>query len=129
MRRFKNFKGSDARCPSIHFLFYANTTKYDIGANLICRSKCKCTQHFNQGCRRKEGRERWGGGAEPLLNLRRGPVPHPLLINDRFFSGSLTIFPLASFINGKNLKAIQACILTFQRVIANIERNNLFNGY
>ena len=39
-----------------------------------------------------------GGGAEPLLNLRRGPVPHPLLINDRFFSGSLTIFPLASFI-------------------------------
>ena len=23
MRGFKNFKGSDARCPSIHFLFYA----------------------------------------------------------------------------------------------------------
>ena len=22
MRGFKNFKGSDARCPSIHFLFY-----------------------------------------------------------------------------------------------------------
>ena len=24
MRGFKNFKGSDARCPSIHFLFYAS---------------------------------------------------------------------------------------------------------
>ena len=24
MRGFKNFKGSDARCPSIHFLFYAH---------------------------------------------------------------------------------------------------------
>ena len=23
MRSFKNFKGSDSRCPSIHFLFYA----------------------------------------------------------------------------------------------------------
>ena len=22
MRGFRNFKGSDARCPSIHFLFY-----------------------------------------------------------------------------------------------------------
>ena len=26
MRGFKNFKGSDARCPSIHFLFYAPDT-------------------------------------------------------------------------------------------------------
>ena len=68
----------------------------------MSRSKCKCTQHLNQCCRREEGaRALGGGGAEPLLNLRRGPVPHPLLINDRFFSGSLTIFPLASFINGK----------------------------
>ena len=24
MHGFKNFKGSDARCPSIHFLFYAH---------------------------------------------------------------------------------------------------------
>ena len=24
MRGFKNFKGSDARCPSIHFLFYGS---------------------------------------------------------------------------------------------------------
>ena len=24
MRGFKNFKGSDARCPSIHFLFYGD---------------------------------------------------------------------------------------------------------
>ena len=24
MRGFKNFKGSDARCPSIHFLFYVH---------------------------------------------------------------------------------------------------------
>ena len=31
MRGFKNFKGSDARCPSIHFLFYAASTEiYDI---------------------------------------------------------------------------------------------------
>ena len=68
-------------------------------------------------------------GAEPLLNLRRGRVPHPLSINDRFFSGFFTIFPLASFYKWKNLKAMQVCTLTFQRVIANIERNNLFNGY
>ena len=47
----------------------------------------------------KRGRERWEG--ELLINLRKGPVPHRLLINDRFFSGSLTIFLLASFINGK----------------------------
>ena len=26
MRGFKNFKGSDARCPSIHFLFYATSS-------------------------------------------------------------------------------------------------------
>ena len=30
MRGFKNFKGSDARCPSIHFLFYG----ISVGANL-----------------------------------------------------------------------------------------------
>ena len=64
-----------------------------------------------------------GGGAEPLLNLRRGPVPHPLLINDRFFSGYN--FSIGILYKWKNLKAIQACILTFQRAIANIERNNL----
>ena len=27
MRGFKNFKGSDARCPSIHFLFYGEDVK------------------------------------------------------------------------------------------------------
>ena len=27
MRGFKNFKGSDARCPSIHFLFYGIGTR------------------------------------------------------------------------------------------------------
>ena len=31
MRGFKNFKGSDARCPSIHFLFYALKDKWGIG--------------------------------------------------------------------------------------------------
>ena len=39
-----------------------NTTKFDIGANLICRYKCKCTQHFNQCCRREEGARALGGG-------------------------------------------------------------------
>ena len=77
-----------------------NTTKFDTETNLICRSKCKCTQHFNQCCRREEGSH--ARGAEPFLNLRRGRVPHLLLINDRIFCGSIiTIFPLASFINGK----------------------------
>ena len=37
MRGFKNFKGSDARCPSIHFLFYDgnchSTNKYEISSN------------------------------------------------------------------------------------------------
>ena len=35
-------------CPTQKSLFSCaqpNTTKFDIGANLICRSKCKCTQH------------------------------------------------------------------------------------
>ena len=27
MRGFRNFKGSDARCPSIHFLFYDEIEK------------------------------------------------------------------------------------------------------
>ena len=29
MRGFKNFKGSDARCPSIHFLFYDPANRAD----------------------------------------------------------------------------------------------------
>ena len=28
MRGFKNFKGSDASCPSIHFLFYVNSFSF-----------------------------------------------------------------------------------------------------
>ena len=32
MRGFKDFKGSDARCPSIHFLFY------DVGAVYMSRA-------------------------------------------------------------------------------------------
>ena len=30
MRGFKNFKGSDARCPSIHFLFYDGGENADV---------------------------------------------------------------------------------------------------
>ena len=43
-----------------------NTTKFDIGANLICCSECKCTQPVNQCCRREEGA--LALGAEPLLS-------------------------------------------------------------
>ena len=32
MRGFKNFKGSDARCPSINFLFYG--MDYQVGATV-----------------------------------------------------------------------------------------------
>ena len=34
MRGFKNFKGSDARCPSIHFLFYAIEQQFAPSAKL-----------------------------------------------------------------------------------------------
>ena len=40
MRGFKNFKGSDARCPSIHFLFYAPDA--NIVKRLAIRSDTHC---------------------------------------------------------------------------------------
>ena len=36
MRGFKNFKGSDAICPSIHFLFYASIVRIQG----LCESDC-----------------------------------------------------------------------------------------
>ena len=37
MRGFKNFKGSDARCPSIHFLFYDPWHQISSNKVLLCR--------------------------------------------------------------------------------------------
>ena len=94
-------------CPTQKSLFSCaqpNTTKFDIGANLICRSKCKCTQHFNHAAEGKRGRERWrGGGGRNLFLIWEGAqslIPFWSMI-DSLVARSLTIFPLASFINGK----------------------------
>ena len=51
MRGFKNFKGSDARCPSIHFLFYV----YVVSNHLLLKEVKAGERGGGQG-----GQNTWG---------------------------------------------------------------------
>ena len=50
MRGFKNFKGSDARCPSIHFLFYGYYIlyMYSLIKFKVPIAGCKCDSDIIQ---------------------------------------------------------------------------------